>query len=106
MSTWVDVAPAGEVPPGDRRVVNVDDTLIAVFNIDGEYFAIQDLCTHDGAPLAGGILDRDQIICPRHGARFCVKTGAALTPPAYEPVSRYPVRVHAGVIQVYSDPVA
>ncbi|MFH0344775.1 MAG: Rieske 2Fe-2S domain-containing protein, partial [Chromatiales bacterium] len=54
MSTWVDVAPAEEVPPGDRRVVNVDDTLIAVFNVDGEYFAIQDLCTHDGAPLAGG----------------------------------------------------
>ncbi len=106
MSTWVDVAPADEVPPGDRRLVNVDDTLIAVFNIDGEYFAIQDLCTHDGAPLAGGILDSDQIICPRHGARFCVKTGAALTPPAYEPVSRYPVRVHAGVIQVYGDPIA
>ena len=100
MSDWVDVAKQGELPPGERRIVDVDDVQIAVFNLDGEYYAIEDVCTHDYAPLAEAKLEGDEIICPRHGARFCIKTGAVTAPPAYEPVPTFPVRVHEGTIQV------
>jgi 3-phenylpropionate/trans-cinnamate dioxygenase ferredoxin subunit len=100
MADWVDVAPAAELGPGEHRVIDVDDVMIAVFNVGGSYYAIEDVCTHDHAPLADGALDGDQIICPRHGARFCLKTGDALSPPAYEPVATFAVRVEAGMIQV------
>jgi 3-phenylpropionate/trans-cinnamate dioxygenase ferredoxin subunit len=100
MSDWVDVAPAEAFPPGEQRVVVVDGVRIAVFNLAGRYWAIEDLCTHDGAPLAGGIVDGDEVICPRHGARFCIRTGEALSPPAYEPVLIFPIRVTDGMVQV------
>ena len=100
MSEWVDVAPATELPPGSRRVVDADNVQIAVFNLDGEYYAIEDVCTHDSGELASGTREGDVIICPRHGARFSIKTGAVLAPPAYEPVATFPVRVVAGMVQV------
>ena len=100
MSEWITVAKAGEITPGGHRVVDADGTHIAVFNLGGEYYAIEDVCTHDGGELAGGIVDGDQIECMRHGARFCIRTGEVLAPPAYEPVATFPVRVHDGVIQV------
>jgi 3-phenylpropionate/trans-cinnamate dioxygenase ferredoxin subunit len=100
MSDWVDVAKLGELPPGQRRIVDVDDVQIAVFNLGGEYYAIEDVCTHDYAPLADAKLDGDEIICPRHGARFCIRTGAVMAPPAYEPVPTFPVRIHEGRVQV------
>jgi 3-phenylpropionate/trans-cinnamate dioxygenase ferredoxin subunit len=103
MSDWIEVALVDEFNPGERRVVNVDDTMIAVFNLGGDYYAIEDVCTHDGAPLAEGNVDGDEIICPRHGARFCLKTGEALTPPAHEPVAIFPVRVENGIVQVRDD---
>lgn len=103
MAEWVTVAKADELPPGESRVVDVDGTRIAVFNLNGEYFAIEDVCTHDGGLLTGGVLEGDQIICPRHGARFCIKTGAALTAPAYEPTATFPVRIEAGQVQVRDD---
>lgn len=103
MSDWIEVAPVEELKPGERRVVNVDDVMIAVFNVDGSYYAIEDVCTHDGAPLGSGEIEGDQIICPRHGAHFCLKTGEALTPPAYEPVATFPVRVENGLVQVRDD---
>jgi len=100
MSEWITVAKAGEIAPGGHRVVDADGTHIAVFNLGGEYYAIEDVCTHDGGELAGGIVDGDQIECMRHGARFCIRTGSVLAPPAYEPVATFPVRVQGGVIQV------
>ena len=74
--------------------------LVAVFNIAGEFYAIDDICTHDGGELAGGAVEGDVVICPRHGARFCLRTGAALTPPAYEPVRTYPTRVVDGIVEI------
>jgi len=71
-----------------------------VFNLGGKYYAIEDVCTHDGGQLTGGVVEGGEIVCPRHGARFCIRTGEALTAPAYEPVARLPVRVENGVIQV------
>ncbi|MCI0400254.1 MAG: non-heme iron oxygenase ferredoxin subunit [Gammaproteobacteria bacterium] len=103
MSDWVDVTPVERLPHGESLVVDVNDVMIAVFNIDGNYFAIEDICTHDGAQLTGGKIDGDQIVCPRHGARFSIKTGEALTPPAYEPVATFPVRVNKGIVQIKDD---
>lgn len=103
MSSWLDVANVEELPPGTRRVVDVDGTAVAVFNLGGEYFAIRDACTHDGGELASGKLEGEVIICPRHGARFSVRTGAVLGPPAYEDVPTYPVRVMQGKVQVGSE---
>ena len=103
MKDWKDVARQGEISPGSYRVVDVDDVLIAVFNIDGKYYAIEDVCTHDGATLTGGPVEGDEIVCPRHGARFCIKNGAALTAPAYEDVATFPVRIHEERIQVRDD---
>lgn len=103
MSNWLDVAGTDELPPGARRVVDVDGTAVAVFNLGGEYFAIRDACTHDGGELANGKLEGEEIICPRHGARFSVRTGAVLGPPAYEDVRSYPVRVVQGRVQIESE---
>jgi 3-phenylpropionate/trans-cinnamate dioxygenase ferredoxin subunit len=103
MSEWVEVAKAGEIEPGQWRVADVDGTRIAVFNVAGEYFAIEDACTHDGGQLTGGAVTGDEIVCPRHGARFCIRTGAALSAPAYEPAAKFPVRVENGVVQVRDD---
>ena len=100
MSDWVAVAKLEELPPGERRIIDIDDVQIAVFNLGGEFYAIEDVCTHDYAPLADAKLDGDEIICPRHGARFCIKTGAVTAPPAYEPIPPFPGRFHAGMIQV------
>ncbi len=103
MSSWYSAATVGELAPGEHKVVDVDGTRMALFNLDGAWYAIEDVCTHDGGMLTGGCVEGDQIICPRHGARFCIKTGAALTPPAYEPVSTFPVRVLNGEVQVRDD---
>jgi 3-phenylpropionate/trans-cinnamate dioxygenase ferredoxin subunit len=103
MADWIDVAAADELAPGQVRVVDADGTMIAVFNIGGSFYAIEDVCTHDGGELASGALEGDQIECPRHGARFCVRTGEALTAPAYEPTSTFPVRVENGIVQVCAD---
>jgi 3-phenylpropionate/trans-cinnamate dioxygenase ferredoxin subunit len=103
VSDWIDVERADALQPGEPAIVELDDTNIAVFNVDGSFYAIQDVCTHDGEELTGGPIEGDQIICPRHGARFCLRTGAALTPPAYEPVHCFPVRVSDGVVQVRDD---
>lgn len=103
MSDWIDVARSEELPPGARKVVDVDGVAVAVFNLGGEYYAIEDVCTHDGGELASGEVEGDVIVCPRHGARFSIKTGAVLAPPAYEPVATFAVRVHDGVVQVRDD---
>lgn len=98
--SWIAVAPAGSVAPGDYAQIEIDGALVAVFNIHGTFYAIEDVCTHDGGELAGGAVEGDVVICPRHGARFCLRTGAALTPPAYEPVRTYPTRINDGMIEV------
>jgi 3-phenylpropionate/trans-cinnamate dioxygenase ferredoxin subunit len=100
MGIWLDVASVDELPPGSRRVVDADGVAVAVFNLDGAYFAIRDECPHDGGDLAQGKLEGEVIVCPRHGARFSVRTGAVLGPPAYEDVRSYPVRVAQGRIEV------
>jgi len=100
MSDWITVAKVGELEPGARKIIDVDGSQIVVFNLEGKYYAIEDVCTHDGGQLTGGEVEGDQIVCPRHGARFCIRTGAALTAPAYEATATFPVRIENGEIQV------
>jgi 3-phenylpropionate/trans-cinnamate dioxygenase ferredoxin subunit len=103
MSDWVFVANAADIPPSGWETVDLDGTLVAVFNLEGAFYAIEDVCTHDGTVLTGAPIEGDQIICPRHGARFSIKTGEVLAPPAWEPVSTFPVKVEDGKVYVRDD---
>ena len=90
MSNFIKVAKISDLVPGEKMLVEYDEEDVGLFNIDGEFYAISDVCTHDDGPLVEGTLDGDCIICPRHGARFNVKTGAQ-TMPAFAPVPLYQV---------------
>ncbi len=103
MAEWTTVAKVGEIVPGKWLVADVDGAQIIVINYKDEYFAVEDVCSHDGGKLTGGWMEGDQIMCPRHGSAFCIRTGKALTPPAYDPATIFPVRVQAGEIQVKDD---
>jgi len=85
---------------GQTLSIAVGRRLIAIARSGDEYFAIEDVCTHDGAELTGGAIEGAEIICPRHGARFCLRTGEALSPPAYEPVSVFETKVARGRLWV------
>lgn len=103
MSDWIDVIDAGAMTNGEHMVVNVDGTDVAIFKLDDQFYALEDVCTHDGAEIASGEIDGDEIICPRHGARFCIKTGAFKSAPAYENIDCFPVRIESGRVQVRDD---
>lgn len=103
MSEWVDVAKVADFPSGTRRTLEVEGVAVIVFSLNGEYFAIEDVCTHDYSSLDDGELDGEQIVCPRHGARFNVRTGEALTAPAYEAIPTFPVRIEGEMVQVRDD---
>jgi 3-phenylpropionate/trans-cinnamate dioxygenase ferredoxin subunit len=103
MADWVKVSEVGELAPGDKKQIDLDGIEVALFNVEGEYFCIEDICTHDGAPLCHGRLAGEEITCPRHGARFSVKTGAALCMPAVEPTETYPVKVEGNDIMIEID---
>ena len=100
MSGWVDVINENALADGENIVIDVDGTDVAVFKIEGGFYAIEDVCSHDGAEIASVELDGYEIICPRHGARFCVKSGAVKSPPAYENIDCFPVRIENGKVQV------
>lgn len=100
MSAFIKVAETSDIPAGRVKVVVVDDRRIALCNVGGQFFAIDDLCTHDGGPLDQGELAGDVIECPRHGARFSIRTGKVLALPAVKPLNTYPLRVEGSEIQV------
>ena len=103
MADFVKVAATGDIAPGKVSVYEVAGRQIAVCNVDGTFYAIDDVCTHDGGSLDQGELLGDEIECPRHGALFDVKTGRALTLPAVAPVRSYPVQVNGDHIMVEID---
>jgi 3-phenylpropionate/trans-cinnamate dioxygenase ferredoxin subunit len=101
MCRWVDIANVYHLTPGSRRrELNIYGVTIAVFNIDGEYYAIRDACPNDGGELFNGELRGDEIICPRHGERFSIRTGTMLDSPATEKLETFPVRVSQGNVQI------
>ncbi len=97
---FIAVASADEVPSGERLFLEIDGKAIVVFNLAGEYFAIADLCSHDDGPLGEGEVLDHEVECPRHGARFDLRTGKALTLPAVVDIPAYPVRVEGGELLV------
>ncbi len=97
---WTEISALDDFPPNTRRCVDVDGVQMVVFNIGGEFHAIEDLCTHEAEALSGGRLEGTEIVCPRHEAHFSLLTGEALSPPAYEPVTVFPVRVDNGRVYV------
>ena len=103
MSDWQDVMNESALAEGGSVVVDVDGTDVAIFKIGGLCYAIADHCSHDGGDIASGTVEGDEIICPRHGARFCIKTGEVTAPPAYENIDCFPVRIEQGRIQVRDD---
>ncbi len=84
MAEFVQVANVSGVPDPGKMLVEVDDRLVALFHVGGQWFAIDDVCTHDGGPLAEGKLEDHAIACPRHGAKFDIRTGAALDDACHE----------------------
>jgi 3-phenylpropionate/trans-cinnamate dioxygenase ferredoxin component len=100
---WIDAGLSGTLADGQTRSIAAGRRMIAVARSGDAFFAIEDICTHDGAPLTGGEIEGGEIICPRHGARFCLRTGEALTPPAYEPVRVFETKIEDGHLWVRAD---
>lgn len=94
------VAPLSALPPGTRKVVTVATRRVALFNVEGRIFAIDNLCPHEGAPLSEGELDGTILVCPWHTAEFDLTCGKVLCPPAVEDVRSYPVFVQDGTIEI------
>ena len=96
------VGPADEIPPGEMKLVAAEPYSVGVYNCDGELYALEDRCSHDDGPLCLGNWDAETCVafCPRHGASFDIRSGRALTLPAYLPVRTFPVRVEDGVVKV------
>jgi 3-phenylpropionate/trans-cinnamate dioxygenase ferredoxin subunit len=101
MSEAVVVCRREELPPGGKKIVEVDGRAVAVFHVDGSYYAIDDICTHDGGPLADGDLIGCEIQCPRHGARFDIRTGKPLCMPAIEPVAAHRVELDGDTLVLF-----
>jgi len=101
----IDICPLADLPPGEKRLVEVDDLEIGVFNCNGALYAVEDRCSHDDGELVEGELDPDEctVECPRHGSRFDLKTGNPVNLPAYVPIDTFPVTVEGGVIRVEVD---
>ena len=97
-----EVCPVEELPPGSMKIVPAGETLVGVYNCGGEYFALEDRCSHDDGPLVEGEWEPElcTVICPRHGSHFDLRTGRPLSLPAYEPVETYSVAAEDGMIYV------
>ena len=103
MTAWIDVGAADSVTESNPLTTEVAGYPIVLVPCGQEFFAVEDRCSHDGESLAGAEVEACEIICPRHGARFCIRTGEALTAPAYEPTDTFPVRIQDGQVQVRDD---
>ena len=103
MSGWVDIGSLEELQSRSRLEADVDGYRVRVATVGGNLYAFEDRCTHDDSPFDDAPIEDSEIICPRHGARFCIRTGEALTAPAYEPTAKFPVRIENGEIEVRDD---
>lgn len=97
---FIEIAPEDQLPVGERLFVEVGGKSIVIFNLAGMLFAIGDVCSHDNGPVGDGEIEENEIICPRHGARFDIRTGKATSLPAIIDIPAYPVRVMEGMLQI------
>ena len=102
MSNFIKVANTSELKPGESKVVEVSGEQVALFNVDGEFFAINNTCLHRGGPLGEGFVEGDVVTCPWHGWRYNVKTGANLMIPNQK-VPAYPIKVEGNDVFVSLD---
>jgi 3-phenylpropionate/trans-cinnamate dioxygenase ferredoxin component len=100
MSAWVDIGSLTDLESTSRLEAELDGYRVRVARVGGNLYAFEDRCTHDDSPFDDAPIEDSEIICPRHGARFCLRTGAALSPPAYEPLRVFEVRAVAGRVEV------
>jgi 3-phenylpropionate/trans-cinnamate dioxygenase ferredoxin subunit len=97
---FLEIAPASELPPGERLFVEIEGKPIVIFNVAGQFFAIADVCSHDDGPVGEGAIDGYNITCPRHGAQFDIRTGKVVQMPAVVDIPAYPVKVVDAMIQL------
>jgi nitrite reductase/ring-hydroxylating ferredoxin subunit len=97
---FVTVAKVGDLGPGEMMYVEVDDEPVCLINLDGEYHAINDVCTHQEASLSDGEIQGDEIECPLHGGAFNIRTGEPVSFPVVVPIEKYRVRVEGDEVQV------
>ena len=97
---YLEIAPASELPSGERLFVEIAGKPIVIFNIAGQFYSIADVCSHDDGPVGEGDIEGYNITCPRHGAEFDVRTGQVMSMPAVVDIPAYPVRVVDGMIQL------
>ena len=100
MADFVKVAKTNEIEPGQVRLGDVKGKAIALFNVDGQFFALDNTCTHSGGPLAEGEISGHEVTCPWHGAIFDIRTGVVVGPPAPRAVACYGVRVTGTDVEV------
>jgi 3-phenylpropionate/trans-cinnamate dioxygenase ferredoxin subunit len=105
MSRWIDLGDARALADAASLSAEVDGVAVVIVRCGAELYAVEDRCTHDGESLGEAQVEDCQIICPRHGAHFCLRSGEALTPPAYEPLRTYRVREENGRV-LLEDPSA
>jgi len=97
---YVEITPLDQLPPGERLFVEVGGKSIVIFNLAGRIFAIGDVCSHDNGPVGDGDVEENEIICPRHGARFDIRSGRATSLPAILDIPAYPLRVENNMIKL------
>jgi 3-phenylpropionate/trans-cinnamate dioxygenase ferredoxin subunit len=100
MSDFIKVANVADIPDPGKQTLEVDDNLVVLLHIDGQFYCIDDVCTHDGGPLGEGELCDHAIACPRHGAKFDVRTGKAVTMPATEATLVHEVKIEGNAVYV------
>lgn len=103
MAQWIDVLPVNKLKPGMHTLINLKRESLLLVNVAGEFYAVENICSHDGGILSGGEISGAEVTCPRHGARFDLKTGAVLSPPAFADIATYPVRVIDNMVQVFDE---
>ena len=97
---YLEIAPASDLPEGERLFVEIEGKPIVIFKIAGQFFSIADVCSHDDGPVGEGQLEGYNITCPRHGAQFDIRTGKVVQMPAVVDIPAYPIRVIDGMIQL------
>ncbi len=97
---YIDIAPASELPNGERLFLEIEGKSIVIFNIAGQYYSIADVCSHDDGPVGEGQVEEFTITCPRHGAKFDLRNGKVLAMPAVVDIPAYPVRIVEGMIRL------